>query len=73
MKLHVSVFYTGKMQGGQDHTFQFRCGLVNKEAHNDLSWFRHILRGNSPMSNGSRLKMNRCYKGVSRVLEKFTW
>jgi hypothetical protein len=31
-----------------------------------------LLRGNSHTSNGLRLKNNRCYKGVSRVLEKFT-
>jgi hypothetical protein len=29
--------------------------------------------GNSPMFNGLVLKMNRCYKGVSRELKKFAW
>jgi hypothetical protein len=30
--------------------FQFRGGLVNNE-HKSLSWFRLLLRGNSPTSN----------------------
>jgi hypothetical protein len=46
---------------------------VNYEAHYDISWFRPLLRGNSPTSNGLILKMNMCYKGVTRELEKFTW
>jgi hypothetical protein len=33
----VGVFCTGKIQGGQDHAFQFRGGLVNYKAHDDLS------------------------------------
>jgi hypothetical protein len=45
---------------------------VNYEAYFDLSWFRPLLGGNSPTSNGLILKMNMCYKGVSRELEKFT-
>jgi hypothetical protein len=32
-----------------------------------------LLRGNSPMSSGLILKMNRCYKKVSREIEKFAW
>jgi hypothetical protein len=32
-----------------------------------------LLRGNSPTSSGLILKMNRCYKWVSRELQKFTW
>jgi hypothetical protein len=36
----VSVFCTGKLQGGQDLAFPFRGGLANYEAHYDLSWFR---------------------------------
>jgi hypothetical protein len=33
----LSVCYTGKLRGGQDHAFQFRGGLANYEAHYDLS------------------------------------
>jgi hypothetical protein len=36
---------------------------VNNEAHNDLSWFKPLPEGNSPMSSDLILKMNRCYKG----------
>jgi hypothetical protein len=43
--------------------FQFCCGLMNNEAHSDLTWFSSILRGNSTMSSGLILKMNLCYKG----------
>jgi hypothetical protein len=32
-----------------------------------------LLGGNSPTSSDLVLKMNRCYKGVSRELEKFVW
>jgi hypothetical protein len=46
---------------------------VNYEAHYDLSWFRRSFRGNGPTSNSLILKMNRCYKGVSKELKKFTW
>jgi hypothetical protein len=53
--------------------FQFQDGLVNYKAHGDLSWFKPLLGGNSPMSSSLILKMNRCYKGVSRELKKFTW
>jgi hypothetical protein len=58
----VGIFYTGKIQGQQDHTFQFRGGLVNNKADNDLSWFKPLFGGNSPTSNGLVLKMNKCYK-----------
>jgi hypothetical protein len=44
---------------------------VNYKVHNDLSWFRPLLKGDSHISSGLILKMNRCYKGVSRELEKF--
>jgi hypothetical protein len=60
-------------QGGQDCAFQFRVGFANYKAHNDLFWFRPLLGGNSPTSSGLILKMNRCYKGVSRELKKFMW
>jgi hypothetical protein len=64
LSLHVvGVFSTGKLWGGQDCTFQFQCGLVNYEADYDLSWFRPLLRGNSPTSSGLILNMNR----------KFAW
>jgi hypothetical protein len=33
----VGVFYTDKLWGGQDRAFQFCGGLVNYEAHYDLS------------------------------------
>jgi hypothetical protein len=59
----VDVFCTGKIQGGQDRAFQFRGYLVNYKAHGDLSWFRPLLRGNSPICSGFILKMKMCYKG----------
>jgi hypothetical protein len=59
----VDVFCTDKIQGGQDRAFQFLGGLVNVVAHKDLSWFRPLLDGNSPMSSSLILKMNKCYKG----------
>jgi hypothetical protein len=58
----VGVFCNGKIHGGQDHVFQFWGGLVNNEAHSDLSWFRPLLGGNSPTSSGLILKINRTYK-----------
>jgi hypothetical protein len=58
-------------QSDQDHAFQF--GLANYKAQYDLSWFRLILKGNSPTSSGLILNMNKGYNGVSRELEKFTW
>jgi hypothetical protein len=36
---------------------------VNYKAHYDLSWFRPLLKGNSPISSGLILKMNRGYNG----------
>jgi hypothetical protein len=60
-------------QGGQDRAFQFQDGLVNYKAHYDLSRFRPLLRGNSHMSSGLILNMNRGYNGVGRELEKFMW
>jgi hypothetical protein len=36
---------------------------VNNEAHNGLSLFRPLLKGNRPASNDLILKMNMCYKG----------
>jgi hypothetical protein len=72
-KCFIGVFCTGKLWAGQDHPFKFRGGLVNYIAHYDLSWFRPLLRGNSPTSSGLILKMNRGYNGVIRELEKFVW
>jgi hypothetical protein len=46
---------------------------VNYKAHNNLSCFRPLFEGNGPTSSGLILKMNKCYKGVSRELEKFAW
>jgi hypothetical protein len=46
---------------------------VNYKTHYYLSWFRPLLRYNIPMSSGLVLKMDMCYKGVSRELEKFMW
>jgi hypothetical protein len=46
---------------------------MNYKTHYDLSWFMPLLQGNSPTSNRLILKMNRCYNGVSRELEKFVW
>jgi hypothetical protein len=43
---------------------------VNYKVHNDLSWFRPLLGGNSPTSSGLILKMNMCYKGMSIELKK---
>jgi hypothetical protein len=59
----VGVFYTGKLWGG----------LAKYRAHYDLSCFMPLLRGNSPTSSGLILKMNICYKWVSRELEKIAW
>jgi hypothetical protein len=72
-KLEALRTSAGKLWGGQDRAFQFRGGLVNYEAHHDLSWFRPLLRGNSPTSSGLILKMNMCYKGVSGEIENFVW
>jgi hypothetical protein len=47
--------------------------LFSALANYDLSWFRPLLRSNSPTFSCLILKMNMCYKGVSRELEKFTW
>jgi hypothetical protein len=44
---------------------------VNYKAHYGLSWFRTILRGNSPTTSSLILKMNSGYNGVIRELEKF--
>jgi hypothetical protein len=68
----VSVFYTSKIQGGQDHTFLFRGGLVNYKAHYNLSWFRPLLGGNIIKSSSLIWKMNGGYNGLNRELEKFT-
>jgi hypothetical protein len=46
---------------------------VKYEAHYDLNWFRPLLGCNSPMSIDFILKMNKCYKGVSKELNKFAW
>jgi hypothetical protein len=62
MDAHVSVFYTGKIQDDQDRTFQFWVGLVNNEAHNDLSWFSPLLEGNSSTFSSFILKMSSCCK-----------
>jgi hypothetical protein len=70
-KLGVGVFCTDKIQDDQDCAFLFRGGLANYKAYYGLSWFRPLLRGNSPMSSGLILKMNIGYNGVSRELEKF--
>jgi hypothetical protein len=58
----VGVFCTDKLWGDQDRAFQFRCGLTNYKAYYNLSWFRLILEGNSPMSSDLILKMNIGYK-----------
>jgi hypothetical protein len=71
--LTVSVFCTGKIQGGQDRAILFRDGLANYKVHYVLSWFRPLLGGNRPTSSGLILKkMNSGYNGVSRVLEEFS-
>jgi hypothetical protein len=64
-------FCIGKIQGSQDRAFLFRGGLTNNKAHYGLSWFRPLLGGNSPTSNGLISKMNNGYNGVSREFEKF--
>jgi hypothetical protein len=46
---------------------------MNYKAHNDLFLFRPLLGGNSTTSSGLILKMNMCYKRVSRELEKSAW
>jgi hypothetical protein len=40
---------------------------VNYKTHGDLSWFRPLLEVHSPTSSSMILKMNRCYKEVSRA------
>jgi hypothetical protein len=45
-------FCSDKIYGGQDRVFQFLGGLANNEAHNDLFWFRPLLRGNRPTFSG---------------------
>jgi hypothetical protein len=69
----VIFLCTYKIQAGQDCVFQFWDGLAHYKAHYDLSWFRLLLRGNSPTSSDLILKMNRGYNRVSRELKKFTW
>jgi hypothetical protein len=66
------VFSTGKIRGGQYCAFLFRGDVVNYKAHYGLSWFRLLLGGNSPTSNGLILMMNSGYNGMSRELKKFT-
>jgi hypothetical protein len=44
---------------------------MNYKAHYCLSWFRPLLGGNSPTSNGLILKINSGSNRVSRELEKF--
>jgi hypothetical protein len=67
----AGVFYTGKIHGGQDRVFLFRGGITNYKIHYSLSWFRPLLEGNSPTSNGLILKMNSGNNEVSRELKKF--
>jgi hypothetical protein len=68
----IGVVCTSKIHGGQDHVFLFGGGVANYKAYYSLSWFRPILGGNNPTSNGLILKMDNGYNGVSRELEKFT-
>jgi hypothetical protein len=49
--------------------FQFRGDLMNNE-HMSLSWFRPLLGGNNPTSNGLIL-MEISVQRVSRVLKEF--
>jgi hypothetical protein len=53
--------------------FQFQDGVANYKVHYDLSEFRPLHGGNIPTASCLILKMNRCYNGVSRELEKFMW
>jgi hypothetical protein len=46
---------------------------MNYKTHYNLSWFMLILRVNRHISTDLLLKMNSCYKGVSREIEKFAW
>jgi hypothetical protein len=47
--------------------------MKNYKAHYSLSWFRPLLRGNSPTSSIFVIEEDeQCYNGVSRELEKFT-
>jgi hypothetical protein len=46
---------------------------MNYKVHHDLSYFRLLLGGNSSTSSGLILKMNICYNGVRRELNKFMW
>jgi hypothetical protein len=70
----VGVFCTGKNRVVKIMHSSFKIVLqMNYKAHNDLFWFRPLLGDNNPTSSSLILKMNRCYKRVSRELEKFTW
>jgi hypothetical protein len=69
--MSVSVFFTVKIQGCQDRAFLFLGGLTNYKAQYGLSWFRPLLKGNSPTSSGLKLQMNIDYNEMSRKLEKF--
>jgi hypothetical protein len=44
---------------------------MNYKAYYNLFWFRPLFEGNSLTFSGLILKMNMCYKGVRRELEKF--
>jgi hypothetical protein len=44
---------------------------VNYISHYDLSYFRLLLKNNSHTFSGLILKINICYKGVTKELEKF--
>jgi hypothetical protein len=45
---------------------------MNYKAYYILSWFRPLLKGNSPTSNSLIFKMNDGYNGMSREPKKFT-
>jgi hypothetical protein len=71
------VLVVGVFCKGKNKVVKITCSnsemVLRYKAHYDLSWFRILLEGNSPMSSGLILKMNRGYNGVSRELEKVMW
>jgi hypothetical protein len=69
----VGVFCTGKDRVVKITRSSNEVVLQTIKAHGDLSWFKPLLGGNSPLPSGLILNMNRCYDGVSRELKKFTW
>jgi hypothetical protein len=59
----VGVFCTDKQQGLQDRMILVLRWSLKQQAHKNLSWFKPLNEGNSPMFGGLLLSKNKCYKG----------